>query len=134
MFTEKDAEKALKELATFKGKERAQLIERIFRWETRHFKSKQFQICGSPGMELGDWKELDESKFRTIDMPDNHPDKVTKLMRTFIIWPDILDFCVFLSNYIDRYNGNYARWNTTNSAKQVLYRQAIDSVKNRFIK
>lgn len=133
MFNEEDAKKAIINLAAIKGLERARLIEMMMRWETAHFKSKQYKLTGSPGMELGDWSNLDESKFKTIDMPDNHPDKVTKLMRTFLIWPSVFECCMYLSDYIDRHDGNYARWNTTNVRKQAEYRKAIQSVKARFI-
>jgi len=134
VFTEKDAKKALIELAAIKGKERAQLIERILRWETGHFKSQQYKLTGSAGMEAGDWKNLDESKMKTIKMADNHPEKVKEKMRTFLVWDNVLSFCLYLSDYIDRYNGNYARWNSTSEVQQSRYRKSINSVKTRFIK
>lgn len=132
MFTEKDAEKALIEFMALKGKERAKLIERMFRLETRHFKSTQFQVCGSPGMEDGNWSGLDESKFEKVKMKDNHLTG-EKQMRTFIKWHNILDFCVYLSDYIDRHKGNYGRWNSMNAEKQAKYMRVVGTIKNRFI-
>src|SRR6478752_8055182 len=101
MFTERDAEKALVELAAIKGKDRAQLIERMFRLETNHFKSRQFALCGSCGMENGKWPDLKPGTYSTIEMNDNHPEKVSVLKRVFIKWNNILDFCLYLSDYID---------------------------------
>lgn len=132
MFSETDAKEALIKLMSIKGKERAQLIEKIFRWETAHFRSKQFQYCGSPGMEDGDWKDLDESTMKKIVMKDNHPEKVKIDDRVFLVWNNILDFCLYLSDYIDRYNGNYARWNSRNLDQQERYRKCIKSVLPKF--
>lgn len=134
MFTLKDAEIALIDLVAIKGKERAMLIERILRWETNHFKSKQYKLTGSAGMEDGKWSGLKPDSYSTIQMLDNHPEKVTNPMRTFIKWNSVYDFCIYLSDYIDRHNGNFARWNSTNLAKQKIYEKCVNSVKNRIIK
>ena len=133
MFTSKDAELSLLELKKLKGTEKAQLIEKILRLETNHFRSKQYAISGSAGMEMGAWKGIDESKFSTFQMKDNHLTG-EKQMRTFIKWNSVLDFCLYLSDYIDRYNGNYARWNTMNLERQEAYRVKVNSIKARIVK
>jgi len=133
MFTINDATEALLKLAQVKGKERAQLIERILRWETNHFKSKQYKLTGSAGMEDGKWQNLPE-KYSTIQMLDNHPHLVSNPMRTFIKWNSVYDFCIYLSDYIDRHNGNYGRWNSTNVEKQKVYEKCVSSVKNRIVR
>jgi hypothetical protein len=133
MFTSKDAEISLLELKKLKGTEKAQLIEKILRLETNHFRSKQYAISGSAGMEMGAWKGIDESKFSTFQMKDNHLTG-EKQMRTFIKWNSVLDFCLYLSDYIDRYNGNYARWNTMNLERQESYRVKVNSIKARIVK
>jgi len=133
MFTSKDAEISLLELKKLKGTEKAQLIEKILRLETNHFRSKQYAISGSAGMEMGAWKGIDESKFSTFQMKDNHLTG-EKQMRTFIKWNSVLDFCLYLSDYIDRYNGNYARWNTMNLERQEAYRVKVNSIKARIVK
>lgn len=134
MFTIKDAEDALRKLAAIKGRERARIVEQIFRWETGHFKSKQYQLCGSPGMEDGDWKDLDESVMKKIQMKDNHPEKVKIVMRTFLVWNDVFDFCMYLSDYIDRYNGKWERWNSTNPNQQLKYKKCVESIWPKTIK
>jgi hypothetical protein len=133
MFTSKDAEISLLEVKKLKGIEKAQLIEKILRLETNHFRSKQYAISGSAGMEMGAWKGIDESKFSTFQMKDNHLTG-EKQMRTFIKWNSVLDFCLYLSDYIDRYNGNYARWNTMNLERQESYRVKVNSIKARIVK
>jgi hypothetical protein len=133
MFTSKDAEISLLEVKKLKGIEKAQLIEKILRLETNHFRSKQYAISGSAGMEMGAWKGIDESKFSTFQMKDNHLTG-EKQMRTFIKWNSVLDFCLYLSDYIDRYNGNYARWNSMNLERQEAYRVKVNSIKARIVK
>ena len=131
-FTIADAEEALRQLEKIKGRERARLIERMFRLETAHFKSGQYKLSGSAGMEMGNWQGIDESKFSTFRMKDNHLTG-DKQMRTFIKWNSVLDFCLYLSDYIDRYDGNFARWNSRDSARQEMYRFRVSQIKNRTV-
>jgi hypothetical protein len=128
-FTPQDATDALLKIRETVGKERAQLLERILRWETNHFKSKQYQQGGSAGMEDGKWFNLPANTYTTFPMRDN----LTKEMRNFIKWNSVFDFLKYLNAYIDRYNGNYARWNTLNEEGQIKYRRDVNSVRNRTI-
>jgi len=50
-FTVHDARLALMKIYNLYGKEMAQTIESIYRWEGKHFKSDQYKICRSPEME-----------------------------------------------------------------------------------
>jgi hypothetical protein len=128
-FTVQDANEALLKLRTIVGKERAQLIERILRWETAHFTSKQYKQGGSAGMEDGKWFNLPANTYTTFPMRDN----LTGEMRNFIKWNSVFDFLQYLNAYINRWEGNWARWNTTNEEGQILYRQKVNSVRNRTI-
>lgn len=132
MFTEIDAKEAILRIANLKGIDRAKLIERILRLETAHFKSLQYKMSGSAGMEEGNWKDLPKNSYTTFQMKDNHL-KGEKQMRTFIKWNSVYDFCVYLSDYIDRHKGNYARWNAISKERQVAYQIKVDKIKNRFI-
>lgn len=132
MFTQLDAKNALLKVLEIKGKDRAQLLERMLRLETAHFASQQYKLTGSAGMEKGMWSNLDESKLSYIQMNDNHLQGAAKL-RTFIKWNSVLDFCFYLSDYIDRWKGNYGRWNTTDVVKQQRYMNEIKKIKNRWI-
>lgn len=131
-YTAQDAQKALERFIEVTGrKDRAQEIERVWRLETLHFKSLQFKLTGSAGMEKGKWAFLDEDKMATIQMADNHLEG-DKKMRTFLVWDDLFDFCMYLSNYIDRYDGNVGRWNSMNPAKQKKYADKLKTIKVRF--
>lgn len=130
--TAEDAKVAILKIQELKGTERARLIEKILRLETGHFKSKQYQLCRSAGMEKGKWQNLDESKLEYIQMNDNHLTGAEKL-RTFIKWNSVYDFCIYLSDYIDRHKGNYARWNSTNIDRQLAYVEKIKKIKARFV-
>jgi hypothetical protein len=110
------------------GKERAQLLEKIMRWETAHFKSGQYKKGGSAGMEAGRWYNLPDG-LSTYQMKDN----LTGYMATFIKWTSVIQFLEYLNKYIDRYNGNFARWNTTDPQRQADYRAKVLSVRNRTI-
>jgi hypothetical protein len=127
-FTPSDAENALLTMAGKYGKERAQLLEKIMRWETAHFKSGQYKKGGSAGMETGRWYNLPDG-LSTYQMKDN----LTGYMATFIKWTSVIQFLEYLNKYIDRYNGNFARWNTTDPQRQADYRAKVLSVRNRTI-
>jgi hypothetical protein len=133
MFTRLEGENALLEIQKLKGTERAKLLEKIIRLETNHFRSKQYALSGSAGMEMGAWHGIDESKFSTFQMKDNHLTGA-KQMRTFIKWNNVLDFLLYLSDYIDRHKGNYARWNSMMPERQEAYRVKLKGIVNRTIK
>jgi hypothetical protein len=126
-FTETDATNGLLKISKEVGKERAQLLERILRLETAHFTSSQYKQTGSAGMEEGKWKNL--PSYTTIPFKDNQDGHIGK----FIVWGSVYDFLNYLNDYIDRYNGNFARWNTTDQEKQNEYISKVNSIKNRTI-
>jgi len=132
MFTEADAKEAILKLAQIKGVERAKLIEKMLRLETRHFRSLQYKMSGSAGMEEGSWKNLPKNSYTTFQMKDN-PLKADKQMRTFIKWNNVYDFCVYLSDYIDRHDGNHLRWNAISAERQAMYKKHLEGIRNRFI-
>lgn len=51
-FTENDGKEALKVIYDKYGKDMDIIIERMYRDETRHFKSGQYKACGTGGMEV----------------------------------------------------------------------------------
>ncbi len=50
-FTLEDATPALRQIINEYGREMAENVEKVYRWETAHFKSSQFTNTGSAGME-----------------------------------------------------------------------------------
>lgn len=126
-FTSEDAKQALLNFALV-NKERAKIIERIMRWETAHFTSYQYKVCGSAGMEIGNWTNL-PSNIGTIRMKENG----TGIIKEFIIWRSVGDFIAYLDGYITRHGGNWARWYSSDISKQSEYRAKVNSIKNRYI-
>lgn len=129
-FTPLNAKNALQQIAINKGVQRAKLIEKIFRLETNHFKSLQYKKTGSAGMEDGKWFDLKKGTYTTIEMDDNSP---TRGVVKFIRWNNVYDAMEYLSDYIDRHNGNFARWNSTNTTKQQKYSSIVNSIKNQYV-
>jgi hypothetical protein len=127
LFTEQDATNALLKISKEIPKERSQLLERILRLETAHFTSGQYKSTGSAGMEEGSWKNL--PPHTTLPFKDNHDGHIGK----FIVWNNVYDFLKYLNEYINRYNGNYARWNAIDANKQREYTTKVNSIKNRTI-
>jgi hypothetical protein len=128
MFTVKNAKDAILKLAQVKGNYRAALIERMFRLETGHFTSGQYIRTGSAGMEKGKWPGI-SSNVSYYKAKDNHDGR----MVDFIIWGDVYDFCIYLSNYIDRNGGDWARWNSRNVYRKIEYKHKVKNVKNVWV-
>ena len=118
-FNAAHAKAAISALRIHKNLERAALVEAILRLETRNFTSWQYVQTGTAGMEAGKWKGLPKNlPFIEID------DKKKAGIEKFIVW-NPFDFVFYLSDYIDRYNGNFARWNSTDQIKQASYKKAV---------
>lgn len=132
MYTEQDAKNALLKVADKYGLPMAKLVERIYRVETNHFKSMQYRLTGSAGMEAGKWgKHIAAGKTKgTVTMNDaDKSDGADK----FIVWNSVTDAMFFLADYINRHGGNYANWNSTNPTAQKAYAAKVNSVKNRLV-
>lgn len=129
-FTEADAKAAIQTIQKEYGKEMASVIEKMLRLETSHFKSMQYKLTGSAGMEEGKWKNIPPGATAgTVPMKDNHDGHIGK----FIVWNSVTDFARYLAEYIKRYSGNYARWNTTNPEGQKTYAAKVNTIKARFV-
>lgn len=131
-FTPEDAKTAILAVKQKYGDQMAKDVERIFRLETAHFKSSQYQKTGSAGMEAGKWKNLPPELIEpyTVDMHDaDKSDGIDK----FIVWKSPTAFAIYLAEYIKRYNGNWARWNTTDPQKQAKYRAVVNTIIPKFV-
>lgn len=131
MFTEQDAKEAILAVQKSYGREMASTIEKMLRLETNHFKSKQYQLTGSAGMEVGKWKAIPKDATNgTVKMNDADLSDGTD---EFIKWKSVKDFCFFLAEYINRYKGNFARWYSVQKEGQKTYADKINSVKSKFV-
>lgn len=126
-FTDEDAKKAILKLSQ-SNLDRARVIERLMRLETNHFKSRQYLLCGSGGMEVGKWQNL-PSGLSSVSMVENGTGKT----KEFIVWNSVEAFVKYLSEYIDRYNGNWARWYSASATFQESYRNKVNAVQNKWV-
>lgn len=128
MFTEFDAYNAIVALAKLKGNPRAALVERMMRAETDHFRSLQYKQTGTGGMEKGKWKSIPPNATNGfVKMRDNQDNRLVD----FIVWKSVTQFVRYLSDYIDRYNGNWTRWNAIRP--NANYIRLVRGIKNRWI-
>ena len=151
-FTENDAKEALKIIYDKHGKDMAVIIEKMYRDETRHFQSGQFKACGTGGMEafgsapyygwdknffeanpefkpVGIW-----SAFENKGMSGQGGNKqVTDRKKEFVVFPSVLAGMEFKVFYINKYNGNWARWHSTDKSVQEVYKKHIQSIRARFV-
>lgn len=131
-FTVEDGKQAILHIKAKYGVAMAQIIERMFRWETRHFKSGQFVNTGSAGMEIGKWSNLPKDKIESYVYKANDAD-LSDGIDSFIVWKHPKYAAEYLAEYIKRNGGNWARWNTTNPEKQKLYASKVNTIKTQFV-
>ncbi|MGN5764504.1 MULTISPECIES: LysM peptidoglycan-binding domain-containing protein [Acinetobacter] len=148
LFDEDDARKALKIIYDKYGKEIAEIVERMYRAETRHFSSEQYKYGGTPGMEVhgsAPYYGWDSSLF--IEPPTgtwsayenkglsgsggNAQEKNKK--KVFVCVSSVLVGMTYVSEYIKKYNGNYARWFSKEKDKQEVYRNELSKIKVRIV-
>lgn len=147
-FTITDAKEALRVIYDRHGKDMAIIVERMYRDETAHFKSKQYINTGTGGMEvfgsapyygwdsnlftkapIGTW-----SAFENKGMSGQGGNtQVTDKKKVFIVFPTVLSAMEFKVAYINKYNGNYARWHSTNTTVQANYKKALQGIIPRFV-
>jgi hypothetical protein len=130
MFTELDAKNAILFVADKYGVDMARTIEKMMRLETAHFTSLQYKKTGSAGMEIGKWANIPKGSTNGfIEMNDTQKPGLEK----FIVWKSVDDFVDYLAKYIQRYNGNYLRWNAIDPVLQTQYEMKLKGVKARFV-
>jgi hypothetical protein len=128
-FTIQDAKSGLEKIEKIHGKRMAQLIEKMMRLETGHFRSLQYIKTGSAGMEVGKWPNLPMASIAgTYDLKDDHD----KHLAHFYVWTSPYEFMEYLVSYIDRHGGDFARWNTTNESGKAAYASKVNSIKPQY--
>jgi hypothetical protein len=156
-FTEHDARLSLMKIYDVYGREMAEAIESIYRWEADHFKSDQYKICGSAGMEasgnssapnygwdgalykkhpeytpIGIWESF-ENKGKS-GAGGNTQDTVNK--KKYIKFPSVEAAMMYIADFIERHEGNVGRWHSLNPKVQDDYaksiKKAIPRIVNKF--
>lgn len=153
LFTDQDAKTALAAVAAKYGKNTAALIEKVARLETTHFKSKQYQLTGTGGMEAhGNAPYYGWYSAFFIANPQYTPVGTTDMLenkgaseiggnpqmpnaKVFVIMPSVEAWMMFLADYANRYKaqGGILRWYSTDPAKQQIYQTSLNGIVPRFV-
>ncbi|CCJ71550.1 FIG00554498: hypothetical protein [Cronobacter condimenti 1330] len=153
-FTIENAKDALRVIFKEHGYETAVIIERLYRDETKHFKSVQYKRCGTGGMEVSGrnpqppgygWDASIYNKnpeytplgvwwsFENKGMSGQGGNKqVTDRKKGYIIFPSVLAAMEYKVDYIKRHDGNWAIWHSRSAAEQENYRKYISTVRHPF--
>lgn len=152
LFTANDAREALKVIVSKYGKDMAAQIERVARKETGHFKSKQYTLTGTGGMEAhGSAPYYGWYSPFFIANPSYTPVGTTAMLenkgmsavggnaqstkpKQFVIMPSVEAWMMFLADYATRHkdNGGILRWYSTDAAKQQLYANSLNGISATF--
>lgn len=168
LFTEADGKKAVQDLYNkykdrkwnwiwegsakeieVTGKDLMRIVEKMYRLETAHFKSKQYQNCGTGGMEafgaapyygwdsnlfteqpVGTW-----SSFEGKGLSGSGGNaQVTTKQKEFVKLPSVVAGMEYKIKYIIKYNGNYPRWfNKSDATAQKTYINSLKNIKAKFV-
>ncbi|UOX35487.1 peptidoglycan DD-metalloendopeptidase family protein [Flavobacterium sediminilitoris] len=168
LFTEEDGKEAITELYNkykdktwswkwegseeeieVSGKDLITIVEKMYRLETSHFKSKQYQNCGTGGMEafgsppyygwdsslfieqpVGTWSAYEGKGLSGV----GGNAQITTTQKEFVKLPSVLAGMEYKVKYIIKYNGNYARWFNKNSeTAQKAYVTSLRGIRARFV-
>ncbi|HCI8634831.1 TPA: hypothetical protein NP727_003028 [Klebsiella pneumoniae] len=151
LFTVQDGKEALCKIYNKYGKNMSVIVERMFRIETKHFTSGQYQHCGAPGMEV---HGAPPAYGWSSDFFSQHPEyqptgiwskkegrglsgqggnsQVTDKPKQFVVFDSVESSMEYIVYYINKLGGNYARWYSTQDSAQKLYREECGAIKPRF--
>ncbi len=136
-FTEQDAKEAIEAVKKRYGVERAKIIEKIMRAETAHFTSKQYKKTGSAGMLVSKAWGTEINKLPVVKINLKKSQNDAENMGTFASYyrfPSVTFFAYFLSDYIDRHNGDYLDWRSSvNQKYRNDYATLLSNIKNKFV-
>ncbi|WP_163400377.1 M23 family metallopeptidase [Flavobacterium fluviatile] len=130
------------------GKDILIIVEKMYRLETFHFTSEQYEYCGTGGMEsfgsapyygwdsslftkqpLGIWSAFEGKGLSG----KGGNEQVTTKQKEFVKLPSVIVGMEYKIKYIIKYEGNYARWYNTNADKQEKYIESLKGVKAKII-
>lgn len=146
MPDENEIRDALQAIANRYGRDIAQTIERMYRIETNHFKSKQFAATGSAGMERHREK-FPYGWFSMSDLWQRRPEIApvgiwtakegvglmndTPKTKAFLKFPSVLAAMTALAEYLQKYNAG--RWYAgTDRARGEAYEKTLQKIKLRY--
>jgi hypothetical protein len=138
--TQSDIKKALLWVSEKYGKDKAQMVERLIRWETAHFKSNGFKLTNGAGMEATKtkfpygWGSL--RPYWNLQR-DSAPIGLKRLTdiggRTvnFLVFPTFFAFVRTLCKHLENNGWNFGAWYSLDEQNQITYLQNINSVRPR---
>lgn len=133
------------------GVEKAKIVEQIYRCETAYFASEQYRHTGTGGMEafgLPPYYGWDTSfslqfphyqpigiwdAFENQGLSDVGGNAQSKNKKKFVVMPSVLAGMEYKIHYINKHNGNWARWHSTQPQAQEQYKKLVNSVRPRFV-
>ena len=133
------------------GVEIAKATEKVFRSETRHFKSRQFLETYSAGQEAVKeeypfgwnaefWKKYPEYKPTGViwfkenkGLSDKGGIQQSNEAKMFVKYPNVLSGVLYTADTLRRRGGNAGAWYSTNKTYQAKYNEALRGIKNRFV-
>ncbi|BAM32814.1 lipase family protein [Helicobacter cinaedi CCUG 18818 = ATCC BAA-847] len=152
LYTLDDAKEALKIVYNKYGEEMARIIEKMYRSETAHFSSGQYKHTGTGGMEVfgnapyygWDSKFFEQnpnykptgvwSAFEGKGLSEQGGNAQVKDRKNqFVVMPSVLAGMEYKAYYINKHNGNWARWHSTQTQAQEAYKKAIEQIKARIV-
>lgn len=128
-------------------------IEQLFRNETSHFKSSNFAVTRSAGMEVAKtssgfvpslpygWTSLEQwwednkdyCPSSTYDQIDNGSElSASRGMRRFIVFPTMIASVMTVCKVIEN-KGRFGAWFNHNEADEIAYEQTLNSITPRLM-
>ncbi len=129
-------------IAEIYGREHAQNLERLVRWETAHFKSKGFKLTHAAGMEAVNkkfpygWGSL--ATFWSLN-PQFKP-KGTHFMIDsgkrkvyFIVFPNFYAFLRSIAKFLELNNWEMGEWFSNDREAQIAYWNKVKKVSSTLV-
>lgn len=152
IITDSEIKAAFEKASEKYGVEFARKLEQLFRKETAHFKSKQFKVSLSPGMEISGGTNSTKTTFpfgwsslkKFIDANPKYNGQFyvarfnengTGIPKTFVGFPTIESSVMFTAYMIHTVRGGrFGYWRTTqDEALALSYESQMQTIKPRFV-
>jgi hypothetical protein len=139
--TQSEIKEAFNWVAKTYGTENAQMLEKLIRWETAHFKSNGFKLTNAAGMEATTkkfpygWTSLknywqiqkDAAPVGLKNMTDIGGRNVN-----FLVFPTFFAFVRTICKHLQNKNWNFGAWYSLDEQKQITYLQKINSINPKY--
>lgn len=148
LFTPADAASALAEVKKQYGTTLAKQIEKLTRFETGNYTSKQYKLTGTAGMQAaGSAPFYGWYSQWFLTHPQYTPVGTVKINANadalgdpggnydWVIFPSVTGFMLFLADYATRYanDGGIYRWASTDAATQAKYQGYLAAVQTPIV-